>query len=239
MDRAGVGPGPWAPDLDPDTYVARLAAVPLAAQPGATWLYHVGSDLLGVLLARATGRSVADLLAERVTGPLGLASTGFHAPAGRLSAAWWATEDGGLREVDPPDGRFSSPPAFESLAAGIVSTAEDVLGLLTAMADGGAGVLRPETVAAMTSDQLTPQQRAGEQEFMGAGVSWGLHVGVDVGQDPAWGGPGRWGWDGGTGTSAWADPARDVVAVALTQRGMLTAEDTLEPFWRAVAAGLG
>ncbi|MFC3689004.1 serine hydrolase domain-containing protein [Aquipuribacter hungaricus] len=239
VDRAGVGPGPWAPDLDPETYVDRLAGIPLAAQPGTTWLYHVGSDLLGVVLARAAGRPVSELLRDRVTGPLGLGSTGFWAPAERLSAAWWATEDGGLRVVDTPDGRFSRPPAFESLAAGLVSTAEDVLGLLTAVADGGGGVLRPATVAEMTRDQLTPGQRAGEQEFLGAGVSWGLHVGVDVGQDPAWGGPGRWGWDGGTGTSAWVDPGRDVAAVVLTQRGMLTTEDSLEPFWRAVAAGVG
>lgn len=236
---AGLFPGPFAPDPDPDEFVRRLGEVPLAAQPGEAWLYHTGSDLLGVVLARATGRSVSDLLDERVLAPLGLTSTGFHAPADSLPVAYQPDPDGTLEVLDEPDGRFASPPRFESLAAGLVSSAPDVLALLGALADGGGPVLRRETVEAMTTDALTDSQRAFDTFGLGEGLSWGLHVGIDIGQDPAWGGVGRFGWDGGTGTSAWVDPARDVVAVMLTQRGMTSPEDSAEGFWRAVAASVG
>ena len=226
MVERGLFPGPNAPQLAPDEYVRRLAELPLVAQPGSTWLYHTCSDLLGVLLARAAGRTVADLLAERVTGPLGLRTTGFWAPAASLPTAY-EREDGRLQVWDPPDGRFGAPPRFESLAAGLVSSAPDVLSLLTALTDGGGPLLRPATVARMTSEAITAAQRTPSADFLGDGVSWGLHVGVR----PA---DGRWGWDGGSGTSAWADPRRELVAVLLTQRGFAVPEDAPDAFWAAV-----
>src|SRR3954468_5114628 len=77
MDQRGVGPGAFGPDLSPDEYLARLGALALSGQPGATWNYHTSSDLLSVLLARATDRGVGELLAEKVTAPLGLSDTTF------------------------------------------------------------------------------------------------------------------------------------------------------------------
>lgn len=226
MDERGLSPGPFAPDTAPDEYVRRLAELPLVAQPGSTWLYHTVSDLLGVLLSRAARRPVSALLADRVTGPLGLTSTGFWAEAATLPTGY-LPEDGRLQVSDPPDGRFSAPPVFESLAAGLVSSAPDVLALLSALADGGGPLLQPQTVARMTAEAITPAQRAPSADFLGEGRSWGLHVGVR----PA---DGRWGWDGGSGTTAWADPRRDVVAVLLTQRGTAGPEDLPTAFWRAV-----
>ena len=230
MVEAGLFPGPFAPAMAPDEYVRRLAALPLVHQPGSAWGYHTASDLLGVLLSRATGRPVADLLAERVSGPLGLTATGFCADAAALPTAY-QREDGVLQVTDPPDGRFSAPPAFESLAAGLVSSAPDVLALLAALADGGPPLLRPETVARMTTASITPDQRAPSADFLGEGLSWGLHVGVQPDQ-------GRWGWDGGSGTSAWADPRRELVAVLLTARGA-GPEDAPTDFWDAVHEACG
>lgn len=106
-------------------------------------------------------------------------------------------------------------------------SAPDVLALLTALAGGGGPLLRPETVACMTTETITPRQRAPSAEFLGDGLSWGLHVGVRA-ED------GRWGRDGGSGTSAWVDPARDVVGVLLTQRGFGGPEDTAAAFGAAV-----
>ena len=227
LDR-GLSPGPHAPEVAPDEYVRRLAELPLAAQPGSTWLYHTGSDLLGVLLARATGRAVSGLLAERVTGPLGLTSTGFWTAGDRLPTAYQPEGDA-LVVTDLPEGRFSAPPVFESLAAGLVSSAPDVLALLTAVAHGGGPVLQPATAERMTTEAISAEQRARSADFLGDGLSWGLHVGVRPEQ-------GTWGWDGGSGTSAWADTRRDVVGVLLTQRGMAGPEDGPRDFWAAVHA---
>jgi CubicO group peptidase (beta-lactamase class C family) len=233
MGERGVGPDGFPPLLDPDEYLRRLAELPLSAQPGEVWGYHVGSEVLAVLLARAAGRPVGELVAERVTGPLGLTDTAFRAVDPARLAVQYLPTDGGLAEADGQDGVFSQPPVFESLATGLVSTAPDVLAFLCAVADGGGPVLSPGAAAAMTRDCVTPEQRAPVRDFLGAGRSWGLHVGVDVEAVQPWQRPGRWGWDGGTGTSAWVDPARDVAAVLLTQRAMASEHDAPHEFWDA------
>jgi len=234
MAERGIEPSAFPPELSPDEYLGRLGGLPLSGQPGETWNYHTCSDVLSVLVARATGRGVAELLAERITGPLGLAGTGFRAadPA-RLPVQYWPT-DGGLDVVDPPDGVFARAQRFESLATGLLSTAPDVLTFLCAVADGGGRVLSPASAAAMTGDALTPQQRESGRAVLGPGRSYGLQVGVDLEPVQPWRTPGRWGWDGGTGTSAWADPARDVVAVLLTQRMMTGPQDEPDAFWETV-----
>lgn len=240
MLERGVFPGPLHRDVTPDEFVARVADLPLAFPPGAGWMYETGIDLLGMLLVRATGRTLADLVAERITGPLGMASTGFRArEPGRLATAYIPGPDG-LALLDPPDGVFAAPPPFEELSSGLVSTGPDVLRFFTAMADGGAPVLTADDVALMTADALTAEQFRSAQAFLDEGESWGLGCGVDVaGPDgtPArpWQAPGRWGWTGGTGTTAYVDPSRDTVAVLLTQRAMTGPLDGFDEFWAAVA----
>jgi CubicO group peptidase (beta-lactamase class C family) len=234
MDR-GVFPGPLPPDLSGDEFVARVAEVPLAFQPGDGWLYDTGTDLLGVLVARAVGKPLADLFAERISGPLGMASTGFWmADVGRLATAYRPGPDG-LEVLDPPDGRFSRPPRFEKLSGGLVSSAADVLRFYTAMADGGAPVLAAASVGLMTTDALTDEQRRQAGPFVGPGASWALATGVDVEAAEPWMAPGRWGWTGGTGTTAHVDPARRTVGVLLTQRAMTGPQDRFDDFWTAVA----
>jgi CubicO group peptidase (beta-lactamase class C family) len=233
MGERGIGPGPAGPDLEPDEFLRRLAELPLGAQPGTTWRYHTGTDVLSVLLARAAGRPLSRLLAERVTGPLGLPTLAFSGDPARLPGLYLPT-DGGLQLFDPPDGWAARPPRFESLAAGLVGPAGEVLQVFAAVADGGAGVVSARSAAALATDQLTPEQRASAGPFLAGGASWGHQTGVDV-DGPH---PGSWGWDGGTGTSVRVDPARDLVGVLLTQRMMEGAEDGPQAFWDAVYACL-
>jgi CubicO group peptidase (beta-lactamase class C family) len=223
--------------MSPDEYVQRLAELPLLAQPGTAWHYAMASDLLGVLLARAAGRSLGALLAERVTGPLDLHDTAFSGDPARLAGLYAAAGEEELTEVDPPDGVFARPPAFEGLNGGLVSTAADLLAFLGALADGGAPLLRLDAVARMSTDRLDDRQRRSAAAFLGPGRSWGLQVGVDTADsDAPFRRGGRWGWDGGTGTSAWVDPARGLVAVLLTQRLMSGPQDEPHDFWQALDA---
>jgi CubicO group peptidase (beta-lactamase class C family) len=173
-------------------------------------------------------------LADRITGPLDLTSTGFWAGDPRRLAAAYLPAEGGLEIFDPADGLSSRPPRFEGLAGGLVASAPDVLAFFCALADGGAPVLRPDSVALMTADALTAAQRAEAADFLGPGRSWGLQVGVQVEAAAPWDQPGRWGWDGGTGTTAYVDPDRDLVAVLLTQRGAFPGDDFLAGFWEAL-----
>jgi len=82
---------------------------------------------------------------------------------------------------------------------------------------------------------LTDAQRAQGWPIIGEGGSWGLGTGVDVEAARPWMAPGRWGWVGGTGTTAHVDPVRGTVAVLLTQRALTGPEDGWEEFWQAVA----
>jgi CubicO group peptidase (beta-lactamase class C family) len=206
--------GPPAPDVqpDPDTWIAGLGSLPLLAQPGERWMYNTGASVLGVLLARAAGQPIADVLRTRIFEPLGMKDTGFWAAqADRLATSYRPTPDG-LVTHDEPAGAWSRPPAFGDGAAGLVSTADDLLAFARMLLSGGAGVLSADAVQAMTSDQLTAEQKArgglGPDFF--ADQSWGFCLAV---RDD-----GAFGWDGGLGTSWLVDPAQDLTVIVLTQR---------------------
>jgi CubicO group peptidase (beta-lactamase class C family) len=235
MLERGVFPNPLPPQISGDEFAARVAELPLAFQPGEGWLYDTGIDLLGVLLARAAGKSLSDLIADRITGPLGMTSTSFWTPDVEHLATAYRPGPAGLELLDPPDGVWAAPPAFEKLAGGLLSTAADVLRFFCAMADGGAPVLTADSVALMTTDALTDAQRAQALPIVGPGRSWALGTAVDIEAAEPWMAPGRWGWAGGTGTTAHVDPTRDTVAVLLTQRAMTGAQDGFDDFWAAAA----
>lgn len=229
MDRAGVSPGPGGQSLDPDTWLKRLGELPLLHQPGERWMYDTGLDVLGILMARAAGRPLAALLAERLLEPLGMTDTGFHVPADelhRLPAAY--RPDPGTGALTPADdrARWASPPAFPSGAGGpgLVSTADDLLAFCTMMLNRGRHgrerVLSRPSVELMTTDQLTTGQKADNHLFFGGDSGWGLGVGVMTRRDDLAAVPGRFGWDGGTGTSVYTDPAEGLIGILLTQRAL-------------------
>jgi CubicO group peptidase (beta-lactamase class C family) len=210
--------GPPAPDVqpDPDAWITGLGSLPLLAQPGERWLYNTGASVLGVLLARAAGRPIGEVLRSRVFEPLGMRDTAFFtAEADRLPTAYRSGTDG-LMVWDQPDGAWSRPPEFADAAAGLVSTVDDLLGFARMLMHGGDRVLTPEAVADMTRDQLTAEQKAhgGLGEHFFDGRSWGYCVSVLTGGPKA----GAFGWDGGLGTSFLADPVRDLAVIVLTQR---------------------
>jgi len=208
--------GPASPDTtpEPDTFMARLGELPLLAQPGERWLYSAGSQVLGVLAARAAGAPFEDVMRERVLTPLGMDDTAFYASDTSRLATAYENVNGELTVRDRPDGQWSRPPRFPDGAAGLVSTAEDLLRFgRMLLLPGGNPVLTAGTVAEMTSDQLTPAQLARVWpgfSFLGD-RGWGYGVSVTE-----WG----YGWEGGSGT-AWANvPDQDLTVVVLTQRAV-------------------
>jgi CubicO group peptidase (beta-lactamase class C family) len=214
--------GPPDPKTAPpaDEWIKRFGSLPLMAQPGERWLYNTGAQVLGVLCQRAVGASsFFDVLRSRLLEPLGMSQTSFVASdVSRLATAYFNTP-AGLAVWDPPDGSWSRPPAFHDGAAGLVSTADDLLAFARMLLRGGAPVLSRESVSEMTRDQLTPAQRAGQEAFLGE-RSWGLGQSVVVS-----GGRARaFGWDGGLGSSFLVDPGRDLIVIVLTQRLFDTAQ---------------
>ncbi|MET0663601.1 MAG: serine hydrolase domain-containing protein [Ilumatobacteraceae bacterium] len=239
MERAAslglpVGPPRPADYPDPDEYLRILGSVPLEYQPGAHWLYHVGADVAGVLIARACGTSFQAALRERVLDPLGMSDTRFFVPRDdldRFGALYW-TADGRRDLFDPPDGQWGAPPPFEGGGAGLVSTVDDLLAFAAMMRDGGrhedgqggdVRVLSPEAVVEMTTDQLTAEQRATGPGGDEAGLGWGLGMAVQV-EDVPTRSIGGFGWDGGLGTTWSVDPHRDLIAILLTNEAWSSPE---------------
>jgi CubicO group peptidase (beta-lactamase class C family) len=142
--------------------------------------------------------------------------------------------------TDPADGMWSRPPAFESGAAGLVSTADDMLAFGRMLLAGGGPVLSRSTVAAMTTDQLTPAQREVEGWMPWDGASWGFGVGIATARNGPAANPGRFGWDGGLGTSWSCDPGEDLVGTLLTQVGWTSPSgpSIAADFWTATYAAL-
>jgi CubicO group peptidase (beta-lactamase class C family) len=213
--------GPPQPDdfVDPDTWIARFGELPLLAQPGQRWLYNTGAHVLSVLCARTAGASYDEVLRTRIFEPLGMRDTGFHAEdVDRLATAYQPTADG-LVVWDPPDGQWSRPPAFHDGAAGLVSTADDLLAFARMLLRGGDRVLAADQVREMSRDHLTAAQREFGTAFLG-GRGWGL--GTSVVRDGPW--ADAIGWDGGLGTSFLVHPARDLAVIVLTQRMFETAQ---------------
>jgi CubicO group peptidase (beta-lactamase class C family) len=229
MDEAGLSPGPEPAPIEPDEWMKRLGNLPLVHQPGEKWMYHTGSDVLGVLMARATGRPLEEFLKERLLELLGMKDTGFHVPAdklARLPAAYRLDPETGalVLDDDPRQTLWGRPPAFPSAAGGLVSTADDLLAFCTMMLNkgryGGERILSRMSVELMTTDQLTEEQKAENAVFFGSGSGWGLGVNVVTRRNDLAAVPGRFGWNGGTGTSVYTDPAEELIGILLTQRHM-------------------
>jgi CubicO group peptidase (beta-lactamase class C family) len=129
---------------------------------------------------------------------------------GRLATAY-RSGDGGVLEIwDEPGGMWASPLPFEDGAAGLVSTADDLLAFGRMLLNGGKPVLPENSAAAMLTNQLTGAQRSQLGPPLDTGDTWSFCQAVHA--------DGTAGWDGGFGTSFVVDPARDLVVIILTQR---------------------
>jgi CubicO group peptidase (beta-lactamase class C family) len=220
-------PQPWLPP-EPDEWIRRFGTLPLMHQPGEQWMYHTGSDVLGVLIARAAGQPFEIFLQERIFEPLGMKDTAFSAPASKLDrlATSYLTnpESGALELYDPAEGgQWSRPPAFPSGGGGLVSTADDYLAfgrmMLNQGRHGGRRILSRPSVETMTTDHLTAPQKAVSGLMPGDfdNIGWGLGLAVVTRRQDLAAPVGSYGWDGGLGTSWRSDPGEDMVTILLTQ----------------------
>ena len=248
--QIGMGPPMPATMPAPDEWLRRMGSLPLMYQPGERWLYNTGADVLGVLISRASGQPFETFLRERIFDPLGMKDTSFSVPSGkldRLPTSYWTNYATGKVEVyDKPDGQWSRPPAFPSGAGGLVSTADDYLAfgqmMLNKGRHGNQRILSRPSVEIMTTDQLTPEQKAVSGLVAGYfdNHGWGFGLSVVTRRTDMARSVGTYGWDGGFGTSWYADPIEDLTAVLMTQQAWTSPEppNVCRDFWTSVYAAI-
>ena len=200
-------------------YIPRLAAVPLAFQPGSRWAYSPGAgfDTLGRIVEVISGQSVDAFLRQRIFEPLGMKDTFFNAPDDRLPrvATLYQRTPEGLQKA--PDQRVT-PTKYFSGGGGLMSTADDYLQFGQMLVNGGQWngkrLLSPTTVELMSSIHV-------KDTFPGrpVGRSWGLSVQIisDPNAAAMRVSPGSFGWDGAFGTHFWADPKEKMVGLLMVQ----------------------
>ncbi|MFM9032733.1 MAG: serine hydrolase domain-containing protein [Mycobacterium sp.] len=215
---------------DADHWLAEVARLPLVHQPGERQTYSHSTELLGIILSRIEGRSLHDVLTERIFGPLGMADTGFYVAEEKRSraATMYRIDDQGVLHHDAMGPAPVREPRFSQGGAGLLSTADDYLRFARMLLEGGeldgVRVLSQESVRAMRTDRLTEEQK--RAPFLGAPfwVGRGFGLNLSVVTDPSRsarlfgpGGLGTFGWPGAYGTWWQADPANGLILIYLIQ----------------------
>jgi CubicO group peptidase (beta-lactamase class C family) len=201
----------------------RLATLPFLAQPGERFVYGYATDILGCVIERVSGQTLAAFFESRIFEPLGMGDTHFFVPEGdrfRLTAVYAATRDGGIeRAAEGPRGQGSyldGPRVSFSGGAGLVSTAADYAQFLQMLLNGGvldgARILGPKTVALMAQDHLDALYGS-----PGYGFGLGFQVLEDPGLTGQYGSPGLYSWGGAYASTYWVDPEEEIVGVFMIQ----------------------
>jgi len=215
--------------------VARVAAIPLAFQPGSAWNYSMATDVLGRLVEVLSGHELDAFMEERIFQPLGMVDTGFWAlpeRAGRLSPVY-GRGDGGLVRLEDPELGGTVRPPYLSGGGGLVSTAWDYARFAQMLLNGGeldgVRLLGRKMVALMTANHL-PAVLGGEAgsaiRFIpetwpfnrGMGMGLGVRMVMDVAASGFPGSVGAYTWQGAASTDFWVDPVEDMLGVILLQR---------------------
>ncbi|MBO2454168.1 beta-lactamase family protein [Actinomadura barringtoniae] len=254
----GLTPNLPTPMPEPDEWMRRLGELPLMNQPGARWQYQIASDLVGVLVSRVTGQSFGTFLNERIFEPLGMKDTGFFVPADqmhRLPPLYAPDPETGEFHVwdEAEGGRHSKPPAFEGGGGGLNSTVDDYNAYFRMLLNGGMHgnerILSKQAVQLMTTNRLNPEQQAARNTL----ATENVHISFGQGQHGGWGfgmavrtyqgdyAPiGQFGWDGGSGASAYADPVNQVTGILVSQVGASVPDPihVMHDFWTTLYQAL-
>lgn len=206
------------------TTIDRLAALPMDAQPGEKYVYGFNTDILGVVVEKVSGQTLADFFQSRIFAPLKMTHTSFYvdaAQADRLATVYAMPKAGGTLERAPEPGMgqghyVNGPRKSYSGGAGLVSTAADYARFLQMLLNGGTldGVrlLSPKTVELMTSNHVGSLYANGN-----LGFGLGFEITEHVGRSGRPGSVGEYGWGGAYHTKFWVDPLEKLVVVFMTQ----------------------
>jgi CubicO group peptidase (beta-lactamase class C family) len=239
---------------DASTYLAALAKIPLAYEPGTQWQYSISMDLEGIIIARLSGKSLQAFMKAEIFDPLGMVDTDFVVPPEKRDrfVTLYDMQAGKLTPITsgPFAGTYADTPVMGSGGGGLVSTASDYSRFASMLLNGGSlngrRILSKRATKTMMTSHLPPALVTGGYGIGIQQIRPGYEFGVNgaVVTDPAKAkvamGKGSYSWDGAAGTWFWLDPANKVVFVGMIQRlmgpGGPNMQDTSQ---RAVAGSFG
>ncbi len=212
-------------DVDNEGFADRLAAVPLAHQPGTVWEYGHATEVLGRVVEVVAGRSLGAVLRQRLIVPLGMVDTDFHVPDPDDHARIAEPFAG---ELLPGERPFVDPrrePLLEAGGSGLVSTLDDYAAFCRMLLAGGATaddvLLSQATMRWATADHIGPETgialAPGSMVEPGFGFGLGFAVRRALGAAPFPGSLGEIMWTGMADTMFWVDPVEDLFVVFMAQ----------------------
>ncbi len=234
--------------------VKAMAQIPLRAQPGEKFEYHIGYLVLGAALEVACGQPLDQFFREQIFQPLGMNDTDFYLPEGamdrfpscyvprQVDGEWKLT----VSETAEKSEKVLGPKVFFGVggdAGGVLSTVGDYARFGQMLLNGGeldgTRILGRKTIDLMkgnhTGDMVIP--------MTGPGFHWGLGVSTYHGRGipPLMISPGSFFWGGAAGTTFRADPVEDLLTVCFTQvlqHDMMPGNTYQEDFRRLVYQAL-
>ena len=201
-------------------FAARVATLPLIADPGTRWSYSIGLDLMGAVIEKASGMSFEQFVQRRMFTPLGMRSSYWTVPRGEVGRFATNYLYAGANRIPVDPGATSvwlQPPSFPYGGAGLVMSARDYDRFLHMLANrgalGGVRVAKAETVATMMSNLLPPGVSFGGIGGMtggtqGSTLGFGAGGSVYLADAPGGFSKGTYGWGGAAGTIGFVDPVR-------------------------------
>jgi CubicO group peptidase (beta-lactamase class C family) len=218
--------------VEASTYLAALAKIPLAYEPGTQWQYSIAMDLEGIIIARLSGKSLQAFMKSEIFNPLGMIDTDFVVPPEKRDrfVTLYDMQDGQLTAITsgPFAQSYAETPVMASGGGGLVSTASDYANFASMLLNGGTlkgrRILSKRATKAMMTNRLAPALVTGGYGIGLQQIRPGYQFGVNgvVVTDPAKAGvamgKGSYLWDGAAGTWFWVDPANKIVFVGMIQR---------------------
>jgi CubicO group peptidase (beta-lactamase class C family) len=213
------------------SFVDKLANVPLHFHPGTQWMYSYSTDVCGHLVEALSGATLDRYFEDNIFGPLGMTDTAFHVPAEkveRFAANYERAPDKSLKLIDDPvASTYLEKPSFFSGGGGLTGTTSDYLKFCEMLRSrgklNGERIIGSRTLDLMTRNHLTGGDLStmavgafSETAYDGVGFGLGFAMSLDAVATGAMG-EGDYYWGGAASTIFWVDPAEDLVVVFMTQ----------------------
>lgn len=224
---------------------------PLVFDPGERWEYGIATDWVGRAVEAASGRSLDQVMQERILAPLGMVDTGYVPGPSQQARRATVHQRGADGRLTPIEFELPRDPEFFGGGGGLLSTGPDYLRFLRMLLNGGAldgaRILRPETVAEMGRNQIgaltfrpmrsaLPALSNDVDPFPGTVCRWGLGFLINEEDVPGRRAAGSLAWAGLGNTWFWIDPRRGIAGLLMTQILPFADHAVLDLFARFEAA---